>query len=261
MYMFVFSANFQSFLECVNYILSLSGYEQFHLFRSDPALCFKAMVGEELVSSQKKKKNRSGPLPRGKEEEDEEEDEEEEFLDLSGDESDIESGPSTPGLSIRLPRKYGTSRVRNNPMDYTQLVLMQVQRRIFIIIYAHWEIHQWKRQNKNSKFESFNQIAHSQSCICTRFLCSLGPGVLQQTHRGLLLPLEQVYMWYFAEYFHQLFWWYCSTGLYAWPTLADVNTRARRLVSAWIKQQKREEQKQVNLMKVSIRFHCKTLVK
>ena len=46
-----------------------------------------------------------------------------------------------------------------------------------------------------------------------------------------------------------------STGQYAWPTLADVNTRARRLVSAWIKHQKREEQKQVNLIKVSIIFH------
>ena len=35
-----------------------------------------------------------------------------------------------------------------------------------------------------------------------------------------------------------------------WPSLADVNTRARRLVSAWLKQQKREEQKQAQLQKV-----------
>ena len=41
------------------------------------------------------------------------------------------------------------------------------------------------------------------------------------------------------------------SGMYLWPTLADVNTRARRLVNAWIKNQKREEQKQVHLLKVS----------
>lgn len=39
-------------------------------------------------------------------------------------------------------------------------------------------------------------------------------------------------------------------GQLVWPSLADVNTRARRLVSAWLKQQKREEQKQLQLLKV-----------
>ena len=33
------------------------GYEQFGLMRSDPALCFKAMCGEEPPGSKKKKKN------------------------------------------------------------------------------------------------------------------------------------------------------------------------------------------------------------
>lgn len=42
------------------------------------------------------------------------------------------------------------------------------------------------------------------------------------------------------------------SGMYQWPSLADVNTRARRLVSAWVKNQKREEQKQMHLIKVSI---------
>ena len=42
--------------------------------------------------------------------------------------------------------------------------------------------------------------------------------------------------------------------MFIWPSLADVNTRARRLVSAWVKHQKREEQKQVHLMKVGTAF-------
>lgn len=75
----------------------LAGYEQFHLFRSDPALCFKALVGEEPPGSRKKKKYK--PLStKGKGEEEEEE----EDLDLSAEDSDDESAPSTPGLSIRL---------------------------------------------------------------------------------------------------------------------------------------------------------------
>jgi len=37
-----------------------------------------------------------------------------------------------------------------------------------------------------------------------------------------------------------------------WPSLAEVNTRARRLVSAWLKQLKKEEQKLAQLQKVSI---------
>jgi hypothetical protein len=49
------------------------------------------------------------------------------------------------------------------------------------------------------------------------------------------------------------------SGMYLWPTLADVNTRARRLVNAWIKHQKREEQKQVHLLKVSL-TPCKIIL-
>ena len=42
-----------------------------------------------------------------------------------------------------------------------------------------------------------------------------------------------------------------SGGFYVWPSLAEVNTRARRYVSAWLKYQKREESKQVHLIRVS----------
>ena len=55
-----------------------------------------------MTNLRKKKARSHAPLSKGKKEEEEDE---EEFLDLSGDESDTESGPSTPGLSIRLPRK------------------------------------------------------------------------------------------------------------------------------------------------------------
>ena len=78
----------------------LAGYEQFHLFRLDPALCFKALVGEEPPGSRKKKKNKT-PSTKGRGEEEEEE--EEMQMDLSGEESDDESAPSTPGFSFRLP--------------------------------------------------------------------------------------------------------------------------------------------------------------
>ena len=46
-------------------------------------------------------------------------------------------------------------------------------------------------------------------------------------------------------------------GMFAWPSLADVNTRARRLVSAWVKHQRREEQKQLHLMKVGMQHYTK----
>ncbi|CAI8021600.1 Chromodomain-helicase-DNA-binding protein 7 [Geodia barretti] len=138
------------------------GYEQFHLFRSDPALCFKALVGEESQTSLRRKKNRCLPLSKGRKEDEEDE---EEFLDLSGEDSDGESGPSTPvGLSVRLP-------------------------------------------NRKTK----NIATNTQSPTPPR------------------------------------------TGMYLWPTLADVNTRARRLVNAWIKNQKREEQKQVHLLKERVK--------
>lgn len=64
--------------------------------RSDPALCFRALVGEEPVVPKKSKK---GKTPVKGEEADEEEEEEE----LSGMESegegDGESGPSTPSAT------------------------------------------------------------------------------------------------------------------------------------------------------------------
>lgn len=45
---------------------------------------------------------------------------------------------------------------------------------------------------------------------------------------------------------------FIRTGQLMWPSLAEVNTRARRLVSAWLKQLKKEEQKLAQLQKVSI---------
>ena len=54
---------------------------------------------------------------------------------------------------------------------------------------------------------------------------------------------------------HQFTWPWSTLahlGQLVWPSLADVNTRARRLVSAWLKQQKREEQKQAQLQKVRL---------
>ena len=40
-------------------------------------------------------------------------------------------------------------------------------------------------------------------------------------------------------------------GQYPWPSLAEVNTRARRYISAWLKQQRKDELKQAHLLKVS----------
>lgn len=38
---------------------------------------------------------------------------------------------------------------------------------------------------------------------------------------------------------------------YYWPSLAEINTRSRRLVNAYFKQQKREEIRQAQLIKVN----------
>ena len=102
--------NLSHLLQAYTYCVCLSlcslitaGYEQFHLFRSDPALCFKALVGEEPPASRKKKKVKPVTMKVRGEEEDEFEE-----LDLSGEDTDDESAPSTPGLSSRLTnsRKY-----------------------------------------------------------------------------------------------------------------------------------------------------------
>lgn len=47
-------------------------------------------------------------------------------------------------------------------------------------------------------------------------------------------------------------WVLFSGGFYVWPSLAEVNTRARRFVSAWMRHQKREESKLVHLLRVRI---------
>lgn len=39
-------------------------------------------------------------------------------------------------------------------------------------------------------------------------------------------------------------------GVFIWPSLAEINTRARRLVNAYLKQQRREELRLAQLVKV-----------
>jgi len=39
-------------------------------------------------------------------------------------------------------------------------------------------------------------------------------------------------------------------GMHIWPTVADLNTRARRLVTFFLKCQKQEEQRQAKLQKI-----------
>lgn len=41
-------------------------------------------------------------------------------------------------------------------------------------------------------------------------------------------------------------------GVFIWPSLAEINTRARRLVNAYLKQQRREELRLAQLVKVSM---------
>ncbi len=73
-----------------------SGYEQFGPMRSDPALCFKAMCGEELPGPKKKKakKNPGKVVVGGAKGDDFDSDGSD-----SGEDSDIagvDSGPATP---------------------------------------------------------------------------------------------------------------------------------------------------------------------
>jgi hypothetical protein len=76
------------------------GYEQFGKMRSDPALCFKALCGEEPVRLRKKKKGKQQETskvpgtPGGGESEASDSGEEEEDEEES--EGEMESGPSTP---------------------------------------------------------------------------------------------------------------------------------------------------------------------
>lgn len=76
------------------------------------------MVGEETLVTRKKKKSQasSGKEKGG------DEDEEEEDLDLSGEDSDGDSSPSTPSLSNQLPnsRKYVGCK-RTNFVDVTYM--------------------------------------------------------------------------------------------------------------------------------------------
>ena len=50
--------------------------------------------------------------------------------------------------------------------------------------------------------------------------------------------------------FSVIFLFFCLGGVYVWPGLAEVNTRARRYVSAWIRHQKREETRLAYIQKV-----------
>lgn len=81
------------------YNTQIIGYEQFGKMRSDPALCFKALCGEEPVRVRKKKKGgkqqeaaKFSATPGGGESEGSESGEEEE----EESEGEMESGPSTP---------------------------------------------------------------------------------------------------------------------------------------------------------------------
>jgi len=104
--------------------MSISGYEQFGLMRSDPALCFRAIVGEEPPNARKKKKkgkakpsDRGGERDRGGREEEEEEEEEEEMSGMESEGEDGESAPSTPGTNvIILPNKRTRSSATNTPL-------------------------------------------------------------------------------------------------------------------------------------------------
>ena len=77
-----------------------TGYEQFGRMRSDPALCFKALCGEEPPTIRKKRKGKAQKTAAtgktsgggGREEESEVSDNEEE----EESEGEVESGPSTP---------------------------------------------------------------------------------------------------------------------------------------------------------------------
>lgn len=97
------------------------GYEQFGRMRSDPALCFKALCGEEPVRIRKKKKGKQqeaklSATPGGKvggsgdgggesDASDSGEEEEEES------EGEIESGPSTPAsLATPTGKRYNSSK-------------------------------------------------------------------------------------------------------------------------------------------------------
>ena len=88
-------------------MLSISGYEQFGPMRSDPALCFRAIVGEEPPNARKKKKkgkarlgNGGGGKGEGGREEEEEDEDEEEMSGMESEGEDGESAPSTPGMSV-----------------------------------------------------------------------------------------------------------------------------------------------------------------
>ena len=75
-----------------------TGYEQFGLMRLDPALCFRALVGEEgpQPSNGKKRKGRgvASNQVAG-------EDEEEEDWSCGGEESDEETAPTTSHERVR----------------------------------------------------------------------------------------------------------------------------------------------------------------
>ena len=43
---------------------------------------------------------------------------------------------------------------------------------------------------------------------------------------------------------------YICVGMHIWPTVADLNTRARRLVTHFLKCQKQEEQRQAKLQRI-----------
>lgn len=66
--------------------------------------------------------------------------------------------------------------------------------------------------------------------------------ILQYLPKNYLLPFFCVMH---LSYMHTPF-----IGMHIWPTVADLNTRARRLVTHFLKCQKQEEQRQAKLQRI-----------
>lgn len=86
----------------------MTGYEQFQLWRADPTLCFKDLVGEEApqtkIKNKKKKASKTASKKSYVDPESEVEDEEdlEEELDIGIESDGGSSAPSTPQMTPSL---------------------------------------------------------------------------------------------------------------------------------------------------------------
>ena len=113
----------------------------------------------------------------------------------------------------------------------------------------------------NALMKRYNDICHLPIYFrATRSTVNLKPGI--DTHKTLsthmYIPHTYIHTYLSSIQFHALSAAHWSNsiptpppGQYPWPSLAEVNTRARRYISAWLKQQRRDEHKQAQLVKVS----------